>query len=152
MNKTRAMRRGRLAHEQRKLEIPMSTGAATATATRIVIAEDNDDLRAVMPPLLDEYPGMQCVASTAFLDEVPSLIAQHDAEVAVLDLELRDGSTLKLLPELRNRFPATLFIIHSGHSNPELMRKARSTGADAYVVKSGDFDELVAAIRGSRGG
>jgi DNA-binding NarL/FixJ family response regulator len=28
-----------------------------------------------------------------------------------------------------------------------LIRLARSSGADAYVLKSGDFDELVAAIR-----
>jgi two-component system response regulator DesR len=110
---------------------------------RIVVAEDNDDLRAIMPPLLNEEPTLNCAGTTAFLDEVAPLIAQHRARVAVLDIELRGGSVIKLLPSLREQFPETRYIIHSGHSNPELMRRS---GADAFVLKSGDFDELIAAI------
>jgi DNA-binding NarL/FixJ family response regulator len=45
---------------------------------------------------------------------------------------------------LREQFPGTRYIIHSGHSNPELMRRS---GADAFVLKSGDFDELIDAIQ-----
>jgi two-component system response regulator DesR len=120
---------------------------STEPTIRIVVAEDNDDLRAVMPLLLDENPGMKCAAATPFLDEVAVLIAKHAAQVAILDIELRGGSALKQLPQLRSQFPSTRFIIHSGHSNPELIRLARSTGADAYVLKSGDFDELVSVIR-----
>jgi two-component system, NarL family, response regulator DesR len=101
----------------------------------------------IMPPLLNEEPDLHCPATTAYLEEVGPLIAEHGAQVAVLDIELRGGSALKLLPALRQQFPQTRFIIHSGHSNPGLIRTAQETGADAYVLKSGDFDELIAAIR-----
>jgi two-component system, NarL family, response regulator DesR len=101
----------------------------------------------IMPPLLNEAPDLDCPATTAYLEEVAPLIAQHGARVAVLDIELRGGSALKHLPVLRQQFPDTRFIIHSGHSNPGLIRTARETGADAYVLKSGDFDELIEAIR-----
>lgn len=110
----------------------------------IIVAEDNDDLRAIMPPLIDEVPPLHCAGTTAYLQEIAPLIAQHQARVAVLDIELRGGSAVKALPSLREQFPATRFIIHSGHSNPELMRRS---GADAFVLKSGDFDELIAAIQ-----
>lgn len=116
-------------------------------AMRIVIAEDNDDLRALMGPLLNEEPDMVCAATTAFLEEVSPLITQHQADVAVLDMQLRGGSALLRLPALLRDHPTTRFIIHSGHSNPELMRKAREAGAAAYVVKSGEIDDLIAAIR-----
>jgi DNA-binding NarL/FixJ family response regulator len=118
---------------------------------RIIVAEDNDDLRAVMPPLIDDHPDLQCAAVTAYLDEVAPLIEQHQAHVAVLDIELRGGSAFKRLPELSRQFPRTRFIIHSGHANPELMRQAREAGAGAYVRKSGDIDELIEAIRGVAG-
>jgi two-component system, NarL family, response regulator DesR len=101
----------------------------------------------LMPPLINEAPGLHCAGSTAYLEEIGPLIAEHHAQVAVLDVELRGGSVLKELPALRSQFPRTKFIIHSGHSNPELIRNARKSGADAYVLKSGDFDELIAAIR-----
>jgi two-component system capsular synthesis response regulator RcsB len=113
------------------------------SSIRVVLAEDNDDLRMIMPMLINEAPTLQCLGATAFLEEVESLIAQHDAQVAVLDIELRGGSSLKHLPALRERFPQTRFIIHSGPSNPELIR---GSGADAYVLKSGDVDELIRTI------
>jgi two-component system response regulator DesR len=110
------------------------------------VAEDNDDLRELMPVLINDAPDLHCPAATAFLDQVAPLIAEHQAQVAILDIELRGGSALKLLPALRLQFPATRFIIHSGHSNPALIRNAQESGADAYVLKSGDIDELIDAI------
>jgi two-component system response regulator DesR len=101
----------------------------------------------IMPPLLDEAPDLNCAATTAYLDEVAPLIRQHGAHVAVLDIELRGGSAIKQLPLLRQQFPETRFIIHSGHSNPALISSAREMGAAGYVLKSGDFDELIEAIR-----
>jgi DNA-binding NarL/FixJ family response regulator len=116
-------------------------------AIRIVVAEDNDDLRALIGPLINEEPDLYCAASTAFLEEVSPLITQHQADVAVLDMQLRGGSVLPRLPTLCRHHPATRFVIHSGHSNPELMRKAREAGAAAYIIKSGEIDELIVAIR-----
>jgi two-component system, NarL family, response regulator DesR len=101
-----------------------------------------------MPLLINEAPDMHCAATTAVLDEVGPLIAEHRAQVAVLDIELRGGSSLKQLPTWRQQFPDTKFVVHSGHSNPLLIRNARESGADAYVLKSGDFDVLIDAIRG----
>lgn len=115
---------------------------------QVLVAEDNDDLRMVMPALIDAADGLHCAATTAYLEEVGPLIARHQVDVAVLDIELRGGSALKRLPELRRDFPSTRFVIHSGHSNPELMRLAQSAGAAAYVLKSGEFDDLITAIRG----
>ncbi|MEO8307595.1 MAG: response regulator transcription factor [Pseudomonadota bacterium] len=122
-----------------------STG--TGIIIKVVVAEDNDDLRALIAPLINEEPDMVCAATTAFLDEVSPLIVLHQAHVAVLDMQLRGGSALPRLPALCRDHPATRFIMHSGHSNPELIRKARDAGAGAYVLKSGDIDELIVAIR-----
>jgi len=114
---------------------------------RVLVAEDNEDLRAVMPPLIEEAGDLTCVATTDSLDEVAELLATHQTDVAVLDIELKGGSALKALPQLSARFPGTRFLIHSGHSNPEMQRKAREAGAAGYVLKSGNPDDLVAAIR-----
>lgn len=116
---------------------------------RVVVAEDNDDLRAVMPPLIEETSDLCCVATTASLGEVGPLIERHHAHVAVLDIELHGGSVLKLLPSLCKQFPGTKFVIHSGHSNTEVIRRVHEAGAAAYVLKSGDLDDLIAAIRGA---
>src|SRR5690242_21944256 len=86
----------------------------TQQIIRIVIAEDNDDLRALLPPLLNDTADLRCLATTAQIGEAASLIAKHHADVAILDIQLRDGSALKHLPDLSKQFPATKFLIHSG--------------------------------------
>jgi DNA-binding NarL/FixJ family response regulator len=127
---------------------PIVTSQQNEELVRVVVAEDNDDLRAVMPPLIEETGDLCCVATTASLGEVAPLIERHAAHVAVLDIELHGGSVLKYLPTLCRQFPDTRFVIHSGHSNPEVIRRVKEAGAAAYVLKSGDFDDLITAIRG----
>ncbi|HEX2538336.1 MAG TPA: response regulator transcription factor [Pseudolabrys sp.] len=120
----------------------------TQQIIRIVIAEDNDDLRALLPPLLNDTPDLRCLGTTAQIGEVASLIEKHHADVAILDIQLRDGSALKHLPDLSKQYPDTRFLIHSGHSNPDFIRAVQAAGANAYIRKSGDIDDLIAAIRG----
>jgi len=119
----------------------------TLAPVRVLLAEDNDDLREVLPPLLDDTPDLRCVGATPALGELPGLIRLRAAQVVVLDIELRDGSALKQLPALSRDFPATKFVIHSGHWNPDLIRSATAAGASAFVRKSGDIEELLASIR-----
>lgn len=120
----------------------------TQQIIRIVIAEDNDDLRALLPPLLNDTADLRCLGTTAQIGDVAGLIAKHHADVAILDIQLRDGSALKYLPDLSKQFPATKFLIHSGHSNPDFIRAVQAAGANAYIRKSGDIDDLIAAVRG----
>ena len=97
--------------------------------------------------LMADEPDVECVASTGVLAEIAPLAEQFDVHVVVLDLQLEGGSALPHLPELRAARPQTAFLIHSGHSNPVIMESARKAGAAGYVLKTGDIDELLAAIR-----
>lgn len=114
---------------------------------RVLLAEDNEDLRITMDMLMADETDMECVASTGVLSEVGVLAEKWNADVVVLDLQLEGGSSLPLLPVLCSARPQTAFLIHSGHSNPAIMETARNAGAAAYVLKSGDTDVLFAAIR-----
>jgi DNA-binding NarL/FixJ family response regulator len=114
---------------------------------RVMVTDDNDDLRIALELLIDNEPDMRCVATTAVLDEVMPMVEKGAVEVLVLDLELRGGSSVPRLGELLRRFPTLGIVVHSGHDHPELVRRVRAAGASAYVRKSGDISELLAAIR-----
>ena len=114
---------------------------------RILIAEDNDDLRAAVISLIDAEPDMTCVAQTAELDDVRDLAAATAAHLVVLDIELKGKSSLRLLPQLRRDLPNARFLIYSGHALSAVRAAALAAGACAYVLKSGDVDELVSAVR-----
>jgi DNA-binding NarL/FixJ family response regulator len=114
---------------------------------RVLIAEDNANLRKTMAILLDAEPDMSCVAETETLSEVGLLAQQHDIDVIVLDMELRGESSVRALGPLRTARPQTRIVVHSGHVHPSIVGGVRAAGASAYVQKTGDIDQLLNAIR-----
>ena len=112
-----------------------------------MIAEDNEDLRATVVALLGSEADLLCVAETDDLQQVAPLANATGPQVIVLDIELNGHSSLSRLAQLRRELPRTHIVIYSGHGLPELMAAAMAAGAREYVLKSGDPDELVHAIR-----
>ncbi len=114
---------------------------------RVIIAEDNEDLREMIVCLLDAEPDIECVGQTGSLGAVEPLCLEHGPHVVILDVELQGESSLHALPALHARMPAVRFIMYSGHANPYMIRGSIAAGAAAYVVKTGDPEELVRSIR-----
>ena len=114
---------------------------------RVLVAEDNADLRSLVISLLDTESDLRCVAETGVLEEVVALATATNAQLVVLDIELNGKSSLASLPQLRRELPTARFLIHSGHDHPALIAGALAAGASGYVLKSGDTDELLHAIR-----
>lgn len=114
---------------------------------RVLIAEDNGDLRMAIRLLLDGEPDLRCVAETGNLDNIAQLSEEFQADVVLLDIELQGKSSLQILKTLQRQQPKTRFLIHSGHAHADIQRLAISSGASGFVVKSGDTLELLTAIR-----
>lgn len=113
---------------------------------RVVIAEDNDDVREAVRLLVDAENDLACVGDTGRSEDVADLCETSGANVLVLDVEMRGKSGLHLLPILRARLKDLRVVMFSGHENPALVRAAEAAGA-AYVAKSGDVLELFEMIR-----
>jgi two-component system, NarL family, response regulator DesR len=123
-----------------------------APPLRILVAEDNEDLRDLLVTLISAEPDLQCVGTSNDVDGVLASTAEHQADVLVLDLELQGRSSIDLLKTVRKNGNTLTIIVFSGHSHPEMIRHTLAAGADAYVPKSGDYELLLDAIRDSRKG
>jgi DNA-binding NarL/FixJ family response regulator len=118
-----------------------------AESLRIIVGENNPDLAGTLRLLLDAEPDMQCVAIAASSRDILAAIAQHSPNAFIIDLSLDDGSSLPLIPKLREQRPAAAIVVFTGHKNEVLSEHCLQAGADAVVVKSGAFEELAAALR-----
>jgi DNA-binding NarL/FixJ family response regulator len=122
----------------------------SAHPLRVLIAEDNDDLRDLLVTLVSAEADMKCVGTVSDVDGVIASTAQHIADVLVLDLELQGRSSIDVLKAVRSAGHKISIIVFSGHAHPEMIRHTLAAGADAYVPKSGDFELLLDAIRDKR--
>jgi two-component system response regulator DesR len=114
---------------------------------RVLIAEDDDDLRAALRELVDAEDDLECVATVAAAEQVVRTAAQLHPDVLVLDLLLEGGSSLQVLRELGQEAPELRTILYSGYLSEPVHREARARGAAAFVAKGGSFDELLAEVR-----
>src|SRR5688572_888090 len=122
----------------------------TSHPLRVLIAEDNADLRDLLVTLVSAEPDLKCVGTAEDVDAVLASTAEQKADVLVLDLELQGRSSIDVLKTVRSAGSNITIIVFSGHSHPEMIRHTLAAGADAYVPKSGDFELLLDAIRDKR--
>ena len=114
---------------------------------RILIGENNADLATTLSMLLDEESDMHCVATASSATAVLRALDEHAPNAFILDLSLDDGSSLPLIGTLRQRLPQAAIVVFTGHRNALLSEQCVRAGANSVVVKTGEFEELTAALR-----
>jgi DNA-binding NarL/FixJ family response regulator len=73
------------------------------------------------------------------------LAAQPD--VVVLDIQLEGGSGLEVLRAIRKAAPAIAFVVFSNNSGPAYRKRYLGEGANRFLDKSTEFDQLVPAVQ-----
>jgi DNA-binding NarL/FixJ family response regulator len=114
---------------------------------RILVAEDNGDLRAAICALIAAEPDMQVDGTADRACQLPDVAAKLGSHVLVLDLDLGGESSVPVLKQLRRSLPALALVIYSGYDQRDVGTLLAQTGRCEYVAKTGDPDALIGAIR-----
>lgn len=116
-----------------------------------LIVEDHRDTRERLARLLGQaFPGIG-------LQAVACLAASHahirsGLDIALLDLELPDGSGLSLIPELLMRAPGCHIIIMSLYGDDQHLFPALRAGAQGYLLKSDADARVIAGLQQAAAG
>jgi len=112
---------------------------------RILIVEDDPVLRNGLQVGLGLHGFV--AESAADLDEARAALAAASFSVVVLDWMLPDGSGLDLLPQIRACTPSPPVILLTARDTVADRIEGLDAGADDYLGKPFDLDELAARIR-----
>ena len=104
----------------------------------ILLVDDDDGVRMTYAVLLEDDGHRVIEAGT--IGDARARIADTAVDVAVLDLNLRDGVGTSLAADLRARQPGAAIVLLSGADRPD------AHDVDLVVAKSSDPAELAAAI------
>jgi DNA-binding response OmpR family regulator len=114
------------------------------TRLRILYAEDHADTREFVALVLTQN---NCeVVTTDNYDQALLLARKDNFDLYILDNWLPDKSGVDLCLRLREIDPTTPILFYSGAALETDKRRALSSGAQAYITKPADCDELVAAV------
>lgn len=122
----------------------MSEEASTANKGRILCTEDDADTREVLRLLL-ELQGFEVICAENAKHAI-GLARSSSFDLYVLDHWLPDIAGDVLCTKLREFDPLTPILFYSGAAYESDKARAMAAGAQGYVVKPADPDELVSEI------
>ena len=134
----------RLAAASVKAQPAEELGSSEKAPHRILLVEDNDDLRDVTTTLLGKLS--YYVQPARSLEEARSKMRADKYDVLISDLRLPDGSGLDLMRELRAEESKIKGIALSGYDNPDDLEEAEGAGFAVHMKKPVTFSELRAAL------
>lgn len=111
---------------------------------RILCTEDDADTRDLIVFLLNAS-NCEVITSASSTESIELARAQH-FDLYLLDNWLPDSSGIDLCKELRKINSETPILFYSGAAYDKDKKQALESGAQAYMTKPADGDELVATI------
>ena len=126
--------------------------ALPAEQLSIVLVDDHTLFRKGLAELLEREGAVKVSAITGNPADVAGLLRTHSPDVLLLDLNIGSTDGIQLMQELRSdAFMLPVLLLTVSEADEDMARALRS-GANGYLLKSMEPDELVDAIaRAARG-
>lgn len=123
-----------------------------AEQLRIVLVDDHTLFRKGLAELLEREGAVRVSAITGNPDEVAGLLRTYNPDVLILDLNIGGTDGIQVMQELRaDEFMLPVLLLTVSEAEEDMARALRN-GANGYLLKSMEPDELVDAIvRAARG-
>ncbi|MCC7207528.1 MAG: response regulator transcription factor [Anaerolineae bacterium] len=117
------------------------------TAIRVVLADDHSVVRRGIREFLTEAGDIQVVGEADSGVQALELIDQRHPDVAVLDVQMPGGGGIEVARRVREKGLGLGILILTAYDDPPYIRAAIDAGANGYVLKSSEAEEIVDAVR-----
>ncbi|HKJ94431.1 MAG TPA: two-component system response regulator NarL [Gammaproteobacteria bacterium] len=119
---------------------------------RIVIVDDHPLFRRGVRQLLDLEPQFTCVGEASSGDEALELAAHAKPDLILLDMQMAGLDGLATLRKLREAGTSSRVIMLTVSDHDEDLVAALRLGADGYLLKDMEPEELLERLRDAAGG
>lgn len=119
---------------------------------RVFLLDDHELVRRGLHELLSLEDDLVVIGEAASAHEALARIQFVEADVAVLDVRLPDGSGVEVCREIRSAHPDVQCLMLTSYADDEAMTDALLAGASGYVLKDIRGADLVSAVRRVAGG
>src|SRR3982751_7084557 len=124
---------------------PVLSGHAAGVSMKLLVVEDDRMLLELIRRALTQDGFAVDIASDG--EQAEPLAFMNDYDAVVLDLVLPGKSGLQLLQQMRREGRTTPTLILTGRRATQDIVRGLDIGADDYLTKPFDLDELKARIR-----
>jgi len=114
--------------------------------TRVLIADDDDLMRAGLAELLAGDPGIEVVGRAATGREAVERVRRLDPDVVLMDVQMPDLDGIEATRELTRAAPRARVLILTTFEQDDYIFGALRAGASGFLLKRTRPEELIAAV------
>ena len=113
---------------------------------RILIADDHGVVREGLRAVLEE-DDLQVVGEAMTGQEAVAMAHRLQPDVVLLDIRMPDLNGLQALVQIKAKAPAMRVVMLTTYATPDYLIKAIQSGADGYLSKDTDPQQIPAVVR-----
>lgn len=118
-----------------------------ARELEVVVIDDHLAMRRGIELLLREA-GFRIAGAAGTLDETRAILSRRRYDVALLDVQLGEQTSLGLVEEMLRENPAAPIVLYTGHTRADsVLHEAVRLGARGFVLKTAPAERLTGALR-----
>jgi len=114
---------------------------------RVFLLDDHEVVRRGVKDLLQLEDDIEVVGEASTAAEALGRAPLVEIDVAVLDVQLPDGSGVEVCRDLRSQRPGLACLMLTSFSDAEAMEQSILAGASGYLLKQIRGSDIVAAVR-----
>lgn len=118
----------------------------------MVLADDHTVVRAGTRRILETAPDIRVVAEAGNGRQAIEAISATRPDVAILDVKMPDPGGIEVTKWIRENLPSTAALILSAYDDDPYVLAVLQAGANGYVLKSADAEDIIRAVRSVHAG
>lgn len=121
--------------------------SAESKRIRILLADDHAVVRSGTRELLERQPDFHIVGEASDGEEAVRLAHELQPDVVVMDVRMPKLTGVEATRRIKVECPNVYVLVLTAHDDDEYVFALLQAGANGYLLKTAEIDELVRAIR-----
>jgi DNA-binding NarL/FixJ family response regulator len=113
----------------------------------LILADDHAVVRAGTRQLLERQPDLRVVGEAADGEEAVQLAKELKPDLVVMDVRMPKLSGVEATRRIKAEVPEVAVLVLTAHDDDEYVFALLQAGANGYLLKTAEMEELVKAIR-----
>ncbi|MCP6683816.1 response regulator transcription factor [Bacillus nakamurai] len=113
----------------------------------VIIADDQPIVREGLKMILSLHEGINVIGEASHGEEVLQLLSQTDPDVVLMDIRMPGMDGIEATKAVKTQYPSVKVIILTTFHDNEYIFTGLKNGADGYILKDADSDEIIASLQ-----
>ncbi|AEB22389.1 MULTISPECIES: response regulator transcription factor [Bacillus amyloliquefaciens group] len=113
----------------------------------VMIADDQSIVREGLKMILSLHEGIEVSGEASCGEEVLNLLPQTETDVILMDIRMPGMDGIEATKAVKARYPSVKVIILTTFEDGHYIFAGLKSGADGYILKDADSDEIVASLQ-----